>query len=209
MIDIIYIIFTISLLWYITPHIVLHLYPIPKLKTHWEFIKLSGKSLVILIPAMLAPIVVPIALLFTPWEADKLPKIFAIWDNDVSINGDNAADWGLDNFNNAYYAKSPPRSFWARYIWLGWRNRCSRLVEVLGYKYLPEEFNSRIIQGDPETSRSHAGWKYTYTNNISQLMIVKRVFRNWCLRFNWGYKFFNKPKTPFATITISILSYKG
>lgn len=208
MIDIIYIIFIISLLWYIIPHIVLHLYPIPnKIKTHLDILIVSVKSLIIILPALLAPMVVPIALLFTRWEDNKLPGLFYIWDNDVSINGDHREDWALDNYKNAYYAKAPPRSFWARYIWLGWRNRCSKLVELLGYKYTPGEYNSRIIIGNPNTSRSSAGWKYTYTANISQLMIVKKIFNNWCIRFNWGHKFFDKLITPFASITFSILSF--
>ena len=34
--------------------------------------------------------------------------------------------WEPDYQGHAYYAKGHhPRSFWARYIWLGWRNRAS------------------------------------------------------------------------------------
>lgn len=195
------------LLWYLVPHLMLYLYPIPKKHTH--ILSLTVKSLVVVIPSILAPIIVPIALIFTKWKDNKLPRIFSLWDNDVSINGDRKEDWGIDNYNHAYYAKSPPRSFWARYVWLGWRNRCSRLVETLGYKYLPNEFENRNIIGNPFTSRSQEGWKYTHTDNISQLVVIKAISKNLCIRYNWGYKFFDKPRTPFATITFSILSYRG
>lgn len=195
---------TLLVLWYLIPHIVLYMYPVPKV--HKQFLVLSLKSLLILIPGFLAPVVVPVALLFTKWEDDQLPALFKWWDNDVSINGDHKEDWALDNKSNAYYADAPPRSFWARYVWLGWRNRCSKLVEMLGYEYLPGEFESRKTLGDTLTSRSHEGYRFTYTENISQLMIVKRLGKV-CLRFNWGYKFFDKPITPSATITMSILSF--
>lgn len=194
------------ILWYLVPHLIVYLYPIEN-KPHKQWLVLSIKSVLIIPAALLAPLIVPIALMFTKWEDDKLPKLFTPWDNDVSINGDRKEDWALDNHKPAYYAKAPPRSFWARYVWLGWRNRCSKLVEILGYRYQPGEFASRQIIGDPLASRSHEGYKYIYTNNISQLMIVKRIFSKWCIRFNWGYKFFDKPVTPSATITFSILSY--
>jgi len=99
-----------------------------------------------------APLVMLIALLFTPKSAEKLPKLFRKWDNDVSINGDGCGwqradgSWvdlrdGVEHLGEplvsyqdpayggtAYYAKGHhPRSYWARYIWLGWRNRASKL----------------------------------------------------------------------------------
>ncbi len=197
------------LIWYIIPHIVLHFYPVPnKDKVHGQWLKLSLTSLMILIPAFLAPLVVPIALLFTKWEDDKLPAFFWMWDNDVSLNGDERLDWDISNTKNAYYASAPPRSFYARWVWLGLRNRCSKLIETFGHRYAPGEFESRIMLGDKNTGRDHEGYKFVYTPNISQLMIIKRIGKL-CIRFNWGWKFFDKPVTPFATISFSILSYKG
>jgi len=104
-----------------------------------------------------APLVM---LLVLPWikrSADKLPKLFRNWDNDVSMNGDG---WGWQDSDgtwydtrikpapdgallvshsdpayggDCYYAKGHhPRSFWARYIWLGWRNRASLMSLELG-----------------------------------------------------------------------------
>lgn len=101
-----------------------------------------------------APIVMLFVLPFVPKTATKLPSAFSKWDNDISINGDSGGilkdgqwiDWrdikdptqyeGLLSVSyddprytgDAYYAKGHnPRSFWARYIWLGWRNRASKL----------------------------------------------------------------------------------
>lgn len=104
-----------------------------------------------------APLVMLVALLFTPREANKLPKLFRKWDNDVSINGDGCGwqrtdgTWvdlrdGVQHLGEplvsyddpayggtAYYAKGHhPRSYWARYIWLGWRNRASKLSLDMG-----------------------------------------------------------------------------
>lgn len=191
------------LVWYLVPHMVVYLYPIPK--PHLYFLKLSLKSIITLPLSLSAPFIVPIALLFAKWEDDKLPKYFSWYDNDVSLNGDRVEDWGLDNRNNAYYAKAPPRSFWARYIWVGWRNRCSKL---LNYTYKDGEFASRIVLGDPLTSRSHEGYKFVYTSNVAQLMIVKNLGNNLCFRFNWGCKFFDKLVTPETCISGSILSYE-
>lgn len=104
-----------------------------------------------------APIVVPIALLFTPRAADRLPSWASKWDNNVSINGDSGGtllpdgtwlqyrDTPADRWpelvgllqctyddpryeGDAYYCRGRhPRSFLARWVWLGFRNRCSQL----------------------------------------------------------------------------------
>ena len=111
-----------------------------------------------------APVVAAIALLFARWEADKLPRFFKKWDNEVNLNGDsfpwiNPKDdngnwthvgtaqpiptgdtmlyWDADVGDNverptkelAYWVdgKHHPRSYWARYVWIGWRNRASQV----------------------------------------------------------------------------------
>jgi hypothetical protein len=208
-----YSIILVFLLWYTIPHILLYFFPIPddvRRNTHLCWLKVTVIEILKLPVGLLSPIVVPIALLFTKWEDNKLPAIFWWWDNDISINGDEIDSqgrnaWALDYKENAYYAKAPPRSFWARYVWLGWRNRASKLSEAVGYKYEFSEFENRIILGDAATSRGHPGWKFVYTPNISQLMIVKK-FGKICIRFNWGYKFFDKPTTMSVGITFSLLS---
>lgn len=103
------------------------------------------RNLLTLLPDLLAPVVVPAALLFTKPEADHLPRLFWWWDNDASINGDNrvAGSWDLapisaDLSNQSeialcYWAKGHhPRSFYARWVWLGLRNRASALSQALG-----------------------------------------------------------------------------
>lgn len=57
---------------------------------------------------------------------------------------------------DAYYARGHhPRSFWARYVWLGWRNRASALALALG-----REVHERpvVLAGDPDIGTSRAGF---------------------------------------------------
>lgn len=107
-----------------------------------------------------APIVMLLVLPFVPRSADKLPKLFAAWDNNISLNGDSGGvqmpdgswvswydveDWEAVKDclqvtyddprygGDAYYARGHhPRSFWARYVWVGLRNRASQLALDLG-----------------------------------------------------------------------------
>lgn len=99
---------------------------------------------------LVAPIVVPVALLFTRWGDDKLPALFKPWDNDASINGDVRTDDPADGLGGwalrpvpvedtpearamCYWAPGHhPRSFYARWIWLGLRNRASMMSQILG-----------------------------------------------------------------------------
>lgn len=100
-----------------------------------------------------APIVMLLVLPFVPRSADRLPRLFSKWDNNVSLNGDGEVVRRGDRWVNlrdigwtpepgeqviryddplydgdAYYAKGHhPRSFWARYVWVGLRNRASQL----------------------------------------------------------------------------------
>jgi hypothetical protein len=96
----------------------------------------------------MSPIVVPFILIFTKWDAEKLPFLDSIWGNDSSINGDVRDDgvgdgWGLkpvsldpnseEAIASCYWAKGHhPRSFYARWVWLGLRNRASALSSSLG-----------------------------------------------------------------------------
>lgn len=110
-----------------------------------------AKNLLVMVPDLLAPIVVPVALLFTRWDAGHLPRWAWWWDNDASINGDVRTDepddglggWALQPVSlnpdslqaieSCYWAPGHhPRSFWARYVWLGLRNRASALSQALG-----------------------------------------------------------------------------
>ena len=104
-----------------------------------------------------APLVMLLVLPFVKRSADSLPRPFAKWDNNVSLNGDGHAVYrdgawldlrdGVQALpgehvytyddplyaGDAYYAKGHhPRSFWARYVWVGLRNRASQLSVDLG-----------------------------------------------------------------------------
>lgn len=104
-----------------------------------------------------APLVMLFVLPFVKRSAGSLPRAFAKWDNNVSLNGDGAAVYrdgawldlrsgaqplpgehvySYDDplyAGTAYYAPGHhPRSFWARYVWVGLRNRASQLSVDLG-----------------------------------------------------------------------------
>ena len=105
-----------------------------------------------------APIVMLLVLLFVKRGANQLPRLFSKWDNNVSLNGDGEVVRRGDRWVNlrdigwtpepgeqviryddprydgdAYYAPGHhPRSFWARYVWLGLRNRASQRSVELG-----------------------------------------------------------------------------
>lgn len=102
------------------------------------------KSMKALPADLSAPVVVPFILLFTKWEAEKLAFFDSIWGNDASINGDvriegsyNLAPVSLDPENkeaiaSCYWVKGHhPRSFYARWVWLGLRNRASALSQSM------------------------------------------------------------------------------
>ena len=140
------------------------------------------------IPAdLLAPIVVPIALLFTKRESEHLPRLFLWWDNDASINGDGWAVWRDGQWvhvfgderpgerpvpyadpeytGDAYYCKGHhPRSFYARWVWLGLRNRASKLSQILGFVHFPDA-PVRVSVGETWDLTEVAG-AYRYRESI-------------------------------------------
>jgi hypothetical protein len=98
---------------------------------------------------IIAPFVLLVPLLRLPRDADDLPDSLAYWRNNVSINGDGYGAQMPDGSwvdcsggkpapdgatlvlpytdprygGDAYYAPGHhPRSFWARYVWLAFRN---------------------------------------------------------------------------------------
>ena len=123
-----------------------------------------------------APIVMLVVLPFVKRSADRLPKVFHKWDNNVSLNGDGfgwqnpeTGEWfdlrtGLIPHGatlvshsdpayggDCYYARGHhPRSFRARYAWVGLRNRASMLSVKLG-----RDVTSRpvVVSGDPTIHR--------------------------------------------------------
>lgn len=139
-----------------------------------------------------APIVMLIVLPFVPRSADRLPRLFRAWDNDVSLNGDSggtlladgtwlqwrdtpAHQWPQligrpqlpydhpDYAGDAYYARGHhPRSFWARYLWIGLRNRASAqaLAQGITTAEAPRVIaaSAADASGWPTASRSVQGW---------------------------------------------------
>lgn len=136
----------------ILPLIRLASFDVPnKVKIAKCFIEAWAKNVLTIIPDLLAPVVVPFALLFTKWEDEHLPRLFWWWDNDASINGDKRTDdpndglggWTLkpvplerdsaEAIAMCYWAPGHhPRSFYARWVWIGLRNRASALSQALG-----------------------------------------------------------------------------
>lgn len=154
-----------------------------------------AKNLLTLIPDLLAPVVVPFALLATKWEAEHLPSWAWWWDNDASINGDVRTDdpsdglggWALkpvpldpdslQALNMCYWAPfSHPRSFWARYVWLGLRNRASGLSQALG-----------STASGPATKWEGPTWKVTRVEDDWRYYELLPV-GPWAVRMHCGYK---------------------
>ena len=158
-----------------------------------------------------APLVMLLVLPFVPRSADRLPRLFARWDNNVSLNGDghgwldDAGQWhhGRDGAprppgahlysyddplygGDAYYAEGHhPRSFWARYVWVGLRNRASQLSVEYGVEVAERPV---CISGDPAIHRNgpyghfvlaHQGhYHYKSMRRLGPLVVIR----------SYGYK---------------------
>lgn len=175
----------------------------------------------VLFYGILAPLVVPIALIFTKWSAERLPTLFWQWDNNINPNGDNGP-WNevpktyfhngdrrvvtehhyqsenpddISAFERCYWAEGHhPRSAWARYIWLGWRNRAKAMYQSMGKPVdltIVDEF-----WGNPNQNRSIEGTHVRTNNGLWQMRRTKKmVIKYWpgktlnmCLVQNFGYK---------------------
>lgn len=188
-----------------------------KLKIIKCFIEAYFKTLIVLPFDLLSPIIVAIALLFTKWENDKLPKLFWMWDNDASINGDVRTDdpadgnqgWNLktvpvENIPEAvdmcYWAKGHhPRSFYARWVWLGLRNRASALSEYMGTS----------ISGDLEITKE-ANWSLHRISNTYRYYEIIPI-GSFVIRVHCGYKIPKIPgelKAPVVSIGFSLKKIK-
>ncbi len=158
-----------------------------------ESIALSKKlSLKVLWTKLTAPVVMAFLVFFLKWEDEKLPARWWRYDNEVSMNGDRGPA-PLEDTPEAralcYYAKgSHPRSKWARYVWLGWRNRGSAHAFSLG----PVAQVSKIREwGDPLTNNGHEGVRVLEMNGYYQIFVIKKVSfpgRDLCVRRNVGFK---------------------
>lgn len=236
-------ILSLVLVWNVVPH--LFLWSLKgvevehKRRASKSFLAASLKGLVVLPFEMLAPIVMLFVLPFVKREADYLPKVFWFWDNNISINGDgwakqspdgtwetirvrgvpNCVPYGHESYTgDAYYAKGHhPRSFWARYVWLGWRNRASKLAEKLGVVVTPELNADRQKWGTEGVNRMAGptavrGWSLFRMGSHYQLYAVYDLAFTLCFRFNWGFKVWGadngEPQAMVVNIAGSIIGDK-
>lgn len=153
-----------------------------------------------------APLVMLVVLPFVPRAANKLPRLFRKWDNNISINGDSGGvqmpdgswvdfydvkDWeAVKDYlqvkyddprygGDAYYAKGhSPRSFWARYVWLGWRNRASQASFDVGVDVIEK----------PTTKYEADGVTISQAGNLWNLESTKDK-----IRVHYGWKLFDAP----------------
>lgn len=198
-----YILLSLTLVWNTVPHLVLLSLDVPsevKSKASLNFIDAAWRGMIDTPVGFTAPIVVPIALLFTKWEDERLPSAFRAFDNDINLNGDPRGFDGRllmpvtlekegpladEAKAGCYWSEgNHPRSFWARYVWIGWRNRASRLGMMLGkdFENLPMK-----VYGDPQTENGHEGWKLVERGSNVRLYIIKK-WGPFAYRFNWGFK---------------------
>ena len=158
-----------------------------------------------------APIVMAVVLPFVKREADRLPRLFSAWDNNVSLNGDGCGwqnpetgEWfdlrtGLIPHGaplvshsdpayggDCYYARGHhPRSFRARYAWVGLRNRASMLSVKLG-----RDVTSRpvVVSGDPTIHRHGPYGHFVLRHGDTFHYKSIRAFGPFALTRSYGYK---------------------
>lgn len=161
-----------------------------------------------------------------PWDAEHLPANYARYDNDVSINGD---PWPWKEVNGEWIRFAPiedtpearakcywangshPRSKWARYVWLGWRNRATSYAAELG---VPAELGISVW-GNHDVSNALPGVAVYRMGKHWQILVVEKV-RGLPLvvRKNYGFKINNVLNNQHTvanvtTIAFSLLRYKG
>jgi len=215
--------------WNAAPILIVWCLPVPtrhKLSATRCFIEAAIKGVIDIIPNLTAPVVVPIALLFCKWESEKLPSLFWWWDNNVSMNGDNA-DWkmGEDGISRPapypledtpevraknYWLKGHhPRSFLSRYVWLALRNRGSKLSEALGVSLAPRDHDRELWGTDP-IGQGIQGWALYRAGDAYQLHWIKK-FGPLELRASTGYKVWarNQWGVARASVTNITISARG
>ena len=154
-----------------------------------------------------------------PWHVNELPPEYAAYDNERGLNGDSSG-WVFDPVlgyevpmqaplqdtpearETCYYAKGHhPRSAAARYIWLGQRNRASKLAHDLG----PERSQDIEQWGDPETSGDHPGILVRRMGEHYEIFGITKI-GPFTLRTRYGYKIGNtvgpRPSSRAMVVTI-------
>lgn len=179
-----------------------------------------------------APIVMLLVLPFVPRAANKLPAFWRKWDNNISINGDSGgvqlpdgrwvedyevADWAAVQGclhvtyddprygGHAYYAKGHhPRSFWARYVWLGWRNRA---VQASMDRALRIDEPEHLVAGDAATSQRHPGVCLKRAGG-AWLFLGIEPLGPFVIRRHYGWKVYDAPG-PCRPVAIGWSLQKG
>lgn len=158
-----------------------------------------------------APIVMLLVLPFVKREADRLPRLFSAWDNNVSLNGDGygwqdpeTGEWfdirvkpapaGVPLVSHSdpayggdcYYARGHhPRSFRARYAWVGLRNRASMLSVKLGRDVTARPV---VVSGDPAIHRHGPYGHFVLRHGDTFHYKSIRAFGPFALTRSYGYK---------------------
>jgi len=216
--------------WNLAPIAVVWCLPVPtkhKLGATRCFIEAALKGVIDIIPNLTAPVVVPFALLFCKWESEKLPRLFWWWDNNVSMNGDNA-DWEVIGgvptpapypledtpevrAKNYWLKGHHPRSFLSRFVWLGLRNRGSKLSEALGVSLAPRDHDRELWGTDP-IGQGVQGWALYRAGDAYQLHWIAKA-GPLELRASTGYKVWARnqwgvARASVTNITISARRWK-
>lgn len=180
-----------------------------------------------------APLVMLFVLQFVKREANRLPKAFAKWDNNISLNGDSGGvlvdgkwidyhdveDWEAvrqclqvtyddPRFEgDAYYAKGHhPRSFWARYVWVGLRNRAAKLALDLGK---PVDQPIEVVSGTLDISTSNPGHfllrcgEVYHYKSIQPFKLLGKTFAR--IR-SYGYKLEIALKSPKESDRVAVVA---
>ena len=158
-----------------------------------------------------APLVMLLVLPFVKREADRLPRMFSAWDNNVSLNGDGygwqdpeTGEWfdirvkpapaGVPLVSHSdpayggdcYYARGHhPRSFRARYAWVGLRNRASMLSVKLGRDVTARPV---VVSGDPTIHRHGPYGHFVLRHGDTFHYKSIRAFGPFALTRSYGYK---------------------
>ena len=174
-----------------------------------------------------APFVIAKVVQDLPWEAEALPEKYWHYDNEVSINGDKRP-WVLNDkgvgvpmpcplddsgIQYCYYAEGHhPRSKWARWVWLGLRNRASKYPYMLGPERStnPDDFE---IFGDIKTDKNHEGVVVFRMGEHWQIYSCEKLWK-FVIRRNVGVKIknvvqFQAERAMVVNIPFSMVAWKG
>lgn len=171
---------------------------------------------------LLAPFVVPFALCDVEWGSNRLPDNWLMYNTEplehIDINGDKKewveingvgvpmpvpledmpavralCYWARD-WRKFFLQPAHPRSTWARWVWLGWRNRAQYAAWVNGKPYSgpPAEWHLHNDQLKLDVYQMDDVWQVKYE---------KRFLYFFALRRNVGYSINN--------ITPDLRTYNG